>query len=35
MLRAIWPKEFGTREELMAAVRRAMVEALPVEMRPA
>jgi 1-acyl-sn-glycerol-3-phosphate acyltransferase len=34
MLRAVWPKDFGTREELMRAVRAAMVEALPEEMRP-
>jgi 1-acyl-sn-glycerol-3-phosphate acyltransferase len=34
MLRAIWPKDFGTREELMVAVRAAMVAALPEGMRP-
>jgi hypothetical protein len=34
MLRAVWPKDYGTREELMRAVRGAMVEALPEEMRP-
>jgi 1-acyl-sn-glycerol-3-phosphate acyltransferase len=34
MLRAVWPKDFATREELMRAVRAAMVEALPEEMRP-
>ncbi|HEY5056122.1 MAG TPA: lysophospholipid acyltransferase family protein, partial [Acidobacteriaceae bacterium] len=30
----VWPKDFATREELMAAVRDRMVEALPEEMRP-
>jgi 1-acyl-sn-glycerol-3-phosphate acyltransferase len=34
MLRAIWPRDYATREELMRAVRAAMVEALPEEMRP-
>jgi 1-acyl-sn-glycerol-3-phosphate acyltransferase len=34
-LPAIYPQGFATREELMGAVREAMVEALPVEMRPA
>ena len=34
MLEAIWPKDFATRDELMRVVRAAMVEALPVEMRP-
>jgi len=33
-LEAIYPAGFGTREELMRAVREAMIEALPVEMRP-
>jgi 1-acyl-sn-glycerol-3-phosphate acyltransferase len=33
-LEAIYPAGFATREELMGAVRAAMVEALPVEMRP-
>jgi 1-acyl-sn-glycerol-3-phosphate acyltransferase len=33
-LEAISPKDFATREDLMGAVRAAMVEALPVEMRP-
>ena len=33
-LEPVWPKDFATREELMAAVRGRMVEALPVEMRP-
>jgi 1-acyl-sn-glycerol-3-phosphate acyltransferase len=30
----VWAKDFATREELMAAVRERMVEALPEEMRP-
>lgn len=30
----VWPKDFATREELMAAVRERMVEALPESMRP-
>jgi 1-acyl-sn-glycerol-3-phosphate acyltransferase len=34
MLRAVYPKECGTRDQLMRAVRAAMVEALPEEMRP-
>jgi 1-acyl-sn-glycerol-3-phosphate acyltransferase len=34
MLEAIDPKGFGTREELMAAVRGAIAAALPEEMRP-
>jgi 1-acyl-sn-glycerol-3-phosphate acyltransferase len=34
MLKAIWPKEYATREELMAAVRGAIAAALPEEMRP-
>jgi 1-acyl-sn-glycerol-3-phosphate acyltransferase len=34
MLAAIYPAGYATREELMAAVRGAIVEALPVEMRP-
>lgn len=33
-LEPVWPKEFATREELMAAVRERIVEALPEEMRP-
>jgi 1-acyl-sn-glycerol-3-phosphate acyltransferase len=33
-LEAIYPADFATREELMAAVRAAMVVALPEEMRP-
>jgi 1-acyl-sn-glycerol-3-phosphate acyltransferase len=33
-LRAIEPKDFASREELMAAVRAALAEALPVEMKP-
>jgi 1-acyl-sn-glycerol-3-phosphate acyltransferase len=35
MLQPIWPKEFATREALMSAVRSAIAEALPQEMRPA
>src|SRR5438067_1751254 len=35
MLEPIWPAEFETREELMRAVRAAIAEALPEEMRPA
>jgi hypothetical protein len=34
MLPAIWPKDFATREALMAAARAKMAEALPEEMRP-
>jgi 1-acyl-sn-glycerol-3-phosphate acyltransferase len=34
MLPAIYPAGFGTREELMAAVRAAIAAALPQEMRP-
>ena len=34
MLKAIEPGEYGSREELMAAVRAAMVAALPEGMRP-
>lgn len=34
MLSAIYPGGYATREELIAAVRAAMVEALPEEMRP-
>jgi 1-acyl-sn-glycerol-3-phosphate acyltransferase len=34
MLKAIYPAEFGTREELMGAVRGAIAAALPEEMRP-
>ena len=33
-LEAIWPNDFATREELMQAVRRKMIAALPQEMRP-
>jgi 1-acyl-sn-glycerol-3-phosphate acyltransferase len=33
-LEAIYPGQYATREELMRAVRGAMVEALPLEMRP-
>jgi 1-acyl-sn-glycerol-3-phosphate acyltransferase len=33
-LPAVYPGGFATREELMAAVRRAMIAALPEEMRP-
>jgi len=33
-LEAVWPKDFATREELMAAVRGAIAAALPEEMRP-
>jgi len=33
-LEAVWPKDFASREELMAAVRAKMVVALPEEMRP-
>ena len=35
MLPAIEPTQFATREELMAAVRGAIAEALPEEMKPA
>jgi 1-acyl-sn-glycerol-3-phosphate acyltransferase len=31
----IYPSGFSSREELMAAVRAAMIAALPVEMKPA
>jgi 1-acyl-sn-glycerol-3-phosphate acyltransferase len=34
MLPALLPEDYGSREELMAAVRGAMAAALPVEMRP-
>ena len=34
-LEAVWPKDFSTREELMQAVRRQMIAALPEDMRPA
>jgi 1-acyl-sn-glycerol-3-phosphate acyltransferase len=34
VLSAIEPSEYGTREELMAAVRSAIAEALPAEMKP-
>jgi 1-acyl-sn-glycerol-3-phosphate acyltransferase len=33
-LEAVWPKDFATREELLAAVRQAIAEALPKEMKP-
>ena len=33
-LEPVWPKDFATREELMAVVRERMVAALPEEMRP-
>ena len=33
-LKPIYPAEYETREKLMAAVRKAIVEALPEEMRP-
>ena len=33
-LEPLWPKDFATREELMAAVRERMIAALPEEMRP-
>jgi 1-acyl-sn-glycerol-3-phosphate acyltransferase len=33
-LEPVWPKDFATREELMAAVRERMIAALPEEMRP-
>jgi len=33
-LEPLWPKNFTTREELMAAVRERMIAALPEEMRP-
>ena len=35
MLSPLWPREFATREELMAAARTAIAAALPEEMRPA
>jgi len=35
MLPVIRPEEFARREELIAAVRTAIAEALPEEMRPA
>jgi 1-acyl-sn-glycerol-3-phosphate acyltransferase len=34
-LHAIEPSQFSTREELMAAVRNEIAEALPPEMKPA
>ena len=34
-LEPLWPKDFATREELMAATRERMIAALPEEMRPA
>jgi 1-acyl-sn-glycerol-3-phosphate acyltransferase len=34
MLRPIYPIGFATREELMRAVRAAIAEALPDEMKP-
>jgi 1-acyl-sn-glycerol-3-phosphate acyltransferase len=33
-LEPLWPKDFATREDLMAAVRERMIAALPEEMRP-
>jgi 1-acyl-sn-glycerol-3-phosphate acyltransferase len=33
-LEPMWPKDFATREELMDAVRKRMIAALPEEMRP-
>ena len=30
----VWPKDFATREEVMAAVRERMIAALPEEMKP-
>jgi 1-acyl-sn-glycerol-3-phosphate acyltransferase len=35
VLRAVEPSKYATREELMAAVRGAIAEALPQEMQPA
>jgi len=35
MLCPVWPQDFETREELIAAVRDAIAKALPEEMRPA
>jgi 1-acyl-sn-glycerol-3-phosphate acyltransferase len=35
LLPAIEPSQYETREELMAAVRNAIAEALPKEMKPA
>ena len=34
MLDAVWPRDFATREELMAAVRAAITGVLPEAMRP-
>ena len=34
-LEPLWPKDFASREDLMAAVRERMIAALPEEMRPA
>jgi len=34
MLPAIYPANYASREELMQAVRQAMIAALPEEMRP-
>ncbi|HWB31741.1 MAG TPA: lysophospholipid acyltransferase family protein [Acidobacteriaceae bacterium] len=34
MLEPVWPRNFASREELMRAVRSAMIAALPEEMRP-
>ncbi len=34
LLRAIEPRDYATREELMAAVHRALADALPDEMKP-
>lgn len=33
-LQAIWPNDFATRDDLMQAVRREMIAALPEEMKP-
>ncbi|HXE08076.1 MAG TPA: lysophospholipid acyltransferase family protein [Acidobacteriaceae bacterium] len=33
-LEPVWPKDFATRDELMAAVRERMIAALPEEMKP-
>jgi 1-acyl-sn-glycerol-3-phosphate acyltransferase len=33
-LQAIWPNDFATRDDLMQAVRRQMIAALPEEMKP-
>jgi 1-acyl-sn-glycerol-3-phosphate acyltransferase len=33
-LEAVWPKDFASRDELMAAVHAAIAQALPEEMKP-